>query len=404
MMTKSGPVGNGLDLVAFPFHDQRKSDREGVRTRDGHVLAQLSRHPAVRQLLIVDRPVSLAERWIRRQDPLAQGRVMDDWRRDGVHATLTRAESGAHVLDLSVRDVVQPVLRPRRWWFQTFSSPGVKAAVQDAIRRLQLTQPAAIAWTPTAAGTLAAIEWRSLVFDSLDNWLLHPVLRREAREAAEAYARILPMSSSVVASAEASAVLLRQWAPLVEVLPNGVDPERFRDVADRADDLPAGPVVGYSGKLGRRIDTDLVHQVAALLPQVTFVFVGPALDSSVRPLTRQPNVLLLGDRHPDLLPRYLRGFDVGWIPHRVGDGESGGDPIKLYEYVAAGLPVLTTRIDGWQEWGSLARSFGTAAEATIIIRELLDPDRSRPSVGVPVDRTWDHIATRLLDMLGQARR
>jgi hypothetical protein len=132
---------------------------------------------------------------------------------------------------------------------------------------------------------------------------------------------------------------------------------------------------------------------------VTFVFVGPSLDSSVGRLRQRSNVVLMGDRHPDVLPGYLHGFDVAWIPHRVGDGESGGDPIKLYEYAAAGLPVVSAKIDGWQGWGSLATPFGTPKEAAAIIRTLLAGGPTVRSFEIPVERTWDHIAGRMVELL-----
>ena len=398
-MVDDGPPLDQMDVVAFPFHDQRKSDRQGVRTRDGHLLDRFARDRRVRRLLVVDRPVSLAERVIRRHDRTAGGRPVETWSRAGLTSTITEARSGAFVLDISVRDVVQPILRPRRWWFRVFESRDVIATVQEALQRLTITDPAGIAWTPTGAAPVAAIQWRSLVFDSLDNWLIHPVLRREAEAATAAYARMLPISSSVVASAEASAAILQRWAPSVEIIPNGVDPERFRAPSERADDLPVGPIVGYAGKLGRRIDTGLVEAVADLLPAVTFLFVGPQLDASTRSLGRRSNIRLLGDRHPDVLPRYVSAFDIAWIPHRVGDGESGGDPIKLYEYVAARRPILTSKIDGWRGWTSLAMPFESAAEAAAIIESILAGRANPPSGDVPRDRTWSHISGRMIDLL-----
>ena len=65
-----------------------------------------------------------------------------------------------------------------------------------------------------------------------------------------------------------------------------------------------------------------------------------------RSLGRHPNVRLAGDIRYEKLPQKVAGWDVGWVPHRVGDGEVGGDVIKTYEYRAAGLPVVSTPIIG----------------------------------------------------------
>ena len=60
---------------------------------------------------------------------------------------------------------------------------------------------------------------------------------------------------------------------------------------------------------------DLIVATAALLPEVVFVFVGPALESDfVRPLRDRPNVRLVGDRRVEDVPAYLAAFDVAWDP------------------------------------------------------------------------------------------
>jgi glycosyltransferase involved in cell wall biosynthesis len=108
------------------------------------------------------------------------------------------------------------------------------------------------------------------------------------------------------------------------------------------------------------------------------------------------NVRILGDRHYSLLPSYLQHFDVAWIPHRVGEGETGGDPIKLYEYWAAGCPVVSTPIDGLGRWGERLTLASTTDEMRSAIRRLQqDPVQTR----VPSDRTWAAIADRILASL-----
>ena len=90
---------------------------------------------------------------------------------------------------------------------------------------------------------------------------------------------------------------------------------------------------------------------------------------------------------------------VGSIPHRVGHGETGGDPIKLYEYLAAGLPVVTTRIDGWERWGSTVNAVGDDEEAIATISGLVSGNGPRIPIAIPQQRTWTTIAERVLEPL-----
>ncbi|MFD6897741.1 glycosyltransferase [Rhodococcus sp. NPDC060086] len=101
------------------------------------------------------------------------------------------------------------------------------------------------------------------------------------------------------------------------------------------------------GKIGNRLDLELIVSVADALPDVRFVFAGPILDSDYRkPLESAANIELLGDVHYEDIPRLLQTFDIGWVPHNVGALEVGGDVLKTYEYRAAGLVVLSTPVAG----------------------------------------------------------
>jgi glycosyltransferase involved in cell wall biosynthesis len=205
------------------------------------------------------------------------------------------------------------------------------------------------------------------------------------------------MADRVIVAAPRSAEALAPWRSDIEVVPNGVDSSMFKMDVSRPSDLPPGPVVGYAGKLAHRIDAALVRDVARSLPDMTFVFIGPVLDrAAIQPMAGIANVRLLGDRHYAAMPGYLRHFDVGWIPHRVGEGETGGDPIKLYEYWAAGLPVVSTRIDGMQAWADVIALVDDAAEASSAIRRMLDVPIHAP---VPSDREWSVIADRMVGYL-----
>ena len=86
---------------------------------------------------------------------------------------------------------------------------------------------------------------------------------------------------------------------------------------------------------------ELIRSATGLNPGVDFTFAGPALTrESKRQMASMPRNVhyLQGDVIYPHIPDLLQTFDIGWIPHRVGQGEVGGDAIKLYEYRAAGLP------------------------------------------------------------------
>ena len=91
---------------------------------------------------------------------------------------------------------------------------------------------------------------------------------------------------------------------------------------------------------------------------------------------------------------------MAWIPHRVGPGETGGDPIKLYEYWAAGRQVVTTSIDGMDRNADQVHIIHNAAETADVIQGLLDETLRPKSTNIPLDRTWRAIAHTLLEAAG----
>ena len=106
------------------------------------------------------------------------------------------------------------------------------------------------------------------------------------------------------------------------------------------------PAAGYVGALARWVDSDLLATLAELRSDWDFFLVGEALDDSFdRFETARPsNLHLLGQRPYRSIPSILSAFDAGLIPFRLSPEGANASPIKLYEYLAAGLPVLATAI------------------------------------------------------------
>ena len=130
-------------------------------------------------------------------------------------------------------------------------------------------------------------------------------------------------------------------------LPNGVDSEHFVAPATEPADLAAipAPRAVYVGALEYWFDAELLAKTARSLPDVSFVVIGPG-SAEGGDLEHLPNVHLLGARPYDELPAYLQHCDIGIVPFRRDEMVDAIHPIKVYEYLAAGLPVVSTR---WPE-------------------------------------------------------
>ena len=176
---------------------------------------------------------------------------------------------------------------------------------------------------------------------------------------------------------------------------NGVT-DRFLE-AERAG-ANARPVAVYQGAFADWVDFELLEAAIDRLPGVEFRLMGrvfPSVEARVRRLAERPNVRFLGlVPHADL-PRLLADADAGLIPFRLNPLTLATDPIKLYEYLGAGLPVVSTplpevtpwRREGVVEIAAEADAFVTAIQQALASR--LDPQLAAGRRGIAADNTWD---------------
>jgi glycosyltransferase involved in cell wall biosynthesis len=134
---------------------------------------------------------------------------------------------------------------------------------------------------------------------------------------------------------------------------NGVDVTHFTAIRDRAglrDDLGrivdrGKPVVGYFGALAGWLDYDLLRELAERRPDLDLVMIGPDYDGSARALAACPaNLHVLPPLDYPQLPAHAAWFDVAMMPFGLNAITEATSPLKMYEYFALGLPVISTPI------------------------------------------------------------
>ncbi|MFC5381930.1 glycosyltransferase [Aquipuribacter nitratireducens] len=137
----------------------------------------------------------------------------------------------------------------------------------------------------------------------------------------------------------------------------------------------------YTGTVDERLDSDAVAQVAAVVDEVHLV--GPVTDTApLSELSRLPNLRMHGPVGQSRLRELVVACDVGLLPHRITGLTTAMSPLKLYEYVAAGLPVVATDLPpvrglgsrvilvppdgGWGQPTRAALSLGPASETDLL--------------------------------------
>ncbi len=106
------------------------------------------------------------------------------------------------------------------------------------------------------------------------------------------------------------------------------------------------PIIGYFGNIERRIDFELIREVAAQNPEKSFVFAGPESPEFIPEwFYKTPNIYLTGRLPYQQLPAVLKGFDVAIIPFKKDEVSNTIFPLKLFEYLGSGKPVVATNFN-----------------------------------------------------------
>lgn len=206
------------------------------------------------------------------------------------------------------------------------------------------------------------------IFDAVDNWLEHPSFVKYRQQLKENYQIIADNCDLIFTVSESLIDFFRDFGRAKNIfwLPNGVDAEHFRRPSTKAPKdikkIPR-PIVGYIGIIQNRVDINLLEYFAQKNPDKSLVLIGPIWPNflrrirrpaiEIRRLKKYKNVHLLGRKSYQISPNYLNQFDVAIVPHILNDFTKSMNPLKIYEYLACGKPVVTTPIAGVEKFSHL---------------------------------------------------
>jgi glycosyltransferase involved in cell wall biosynthesis len=200
----------------------------------------------------------------------------------------------------------------------------------------------------------------------------------------------------------------------VHAFPSSIDFDHFSKARTMSGPQPKEqrsiprPRLGFFGVIDERMDTDLVDQVAELRPEWQLVMIGPVVKIDPAGLPRRDNIHWIGGKSYNELPRYLAGWDVGFMPFAINEATRFISPTKTPEFLAAGVPVVSTPIaDVVRPYGDkgLVEIAGTALEVVEKAEHLLA--RPKDAWLHKVDRhlasgSWDKTWTAMHRMMTNA--
>jgi GT2 family glycosyltransferase/glycosyltransferase involved in cell wall biosynthesis len=231
--------------------------------------------------------------------------------------------------------------------------------------------------------------WR-IIYDCMDEWENFPRVQNES----------LALEKKLVQSCDLLVVtaqrLYDKWQPYQRptVLARNAADYQFYETHCRPNELLSGisqPVIGYYGAIADWFDVELLAEVARLRPQYTFVLLGGIFDVDVSPLQALPNVKLLGQQPYETMPQYLYHFAACIIPFKINPITEATDPVKFYEYLSGGKPVVSVKLpelEPYHEYVYLAENAaGFAAQLDRAMAED-NPEKSKGRKAIARQHSW----------------
>lgn len=392
-----------MDIVMVPFHDYKKWINEGFRTRDAHLCQHFERHKLVDKILVVNRPISLAESLLKRKGWKTQTDSVI-FCRNGIQ--LSKMSENVWCIDFMLLDFLKVGLQKKMWWFTAFKYQKVIDGINEAIKYLDMKDSVLLLQNPMAIGVVKGVKNKSFVFDAIDNWLYHPQMQ-DKHLIKNNYEYVDKNADLILTVSEA----LTKTFPTnsnVHWVPNGVDVDYFSEAIELHINAKS-PVVGYVGKIQDRVDFDLVEICLKAIPDAKFEFLGPVYTQQERVkqlAEKYMNIAFIGDVHYSRLPEAMRAFDVAIIPHKIDDFTASMNPLKLYEYLAAGKVVVTTDVAGTANISQYVYSandkdtFVKLLEKAISVSKSGNIEVEEVVNSIPDDCCWTSRVDTILELFG----
>jgi len=273
------------------------------------------------------------------------------------------------------------------------------------LKRLGMTRPILWSFMPNVSRLVGRLGERMVVYHCVDDYAEFAGVSRTSIRRLEA--DLVRRADVVLTSSEKLRDERLGLNPRTHFVTHGVDVEHFGRALDPGTPLPEElrhlprPIVGFFGLIAEWIDVSLIRAMADRHPDWSIVLVGRAA-TDLSAIEGKPNVRLLGRKPYAALPAYCRGFDAGIVPFTMTDLTVRANPLKLREYLAAGLPVASTPLPEVLRYGSLVETGRSDHEFVAAVERAL-ARRSPAAVKARVDamraESWEARVEEITSLL-----
>lgn len=285
--------------------------------------------------------------------------------------------------------------------------------LDDLLEARSISQFALWFYTPMAFAFAWHLEPLVTIFDCMDEL---SAFKFAPPELLENERRLMKKADLIFTGGQSLYEAKREKHPRVFAFPSSIDAAHFRQARDIAEEPVdqksiASPRLGYCGVIDERIDIELLDKIAELRPEWQFVMIGPVVKIREEDLPRRANIHYLGGKNYGELPAYLSGWTAALMPFALNESTKFISPTKTPEYLAAGLPVVSTPIrDVVRPYGdlNLVHIAGTPEEFVAACERAINEDKNERLEKadeflsqISWDKTWRQMADLIDETIPQ---
>lgn len=372
-------------VFTFSYESFADARKRGMMRPPDRLVSTLMTHPDVRRLVVADPYRSWTTNWARA--------IIDRRHRPRETERLTLV-SPLRFERADPEDITAVEQTYRQY----------ESAIRSRADAAGLQHPAFITANPLVAG-FADLDWTDgALYYARDDWLSSPARRRYWPAYREAYQRIADRGHAVAAVSQEIIDRIAPKGPHA-VVPNGIEPAEWLGSEPSAPDWFAripGPRAVYVGTLDSRLDIDGLRTLATARPDLHIVLIGPAPDPKyIAGIRALANVHIRGEVGRAEVVAVLRNAELTLLAHRRTPLTEAMSPLKVYEYLAAGRPVLATDLLPVHGLGDRVHLATTVADFTDLVDGVLasgiQPEAQRRAF--VAENAWPSRHRKILSLL-----
>ncbi len=311
--------------------------------------------------------------------------------------------------------VFSPILMPPRYrWGRRVNDLVRLQGTRILSRYLGLTKPLLWIYHPDAVYFVGKMGESMVVYDCVDEYSAFPAYSspRRKEEIITNEKRLLKNADAVFTTSKPLQDSKKKYNSNTYLVHNVADAAHFSRVYYEKLPIPEDvkkirkPIVGFIGALDEyKVDFGLLSFMASSRPEWSIVLIGPVAEgdrsTSIKNILVKENVYYLGIKSYEELPNYLKAFDICIIPYKLNEYTHFSFPLKVFEFLAAGKPVVTTNLPSLVELRDILKIANGSQEFIEQVEEALREGNAQAEKRIEIagKNTWDSRIEQLLSVI-----